>query len=312
MIKKIKQIFKIKIFYLILIIAFNSYSYSIENKIILKINNNIITNIDVENEVIYLKTLNPNLRDLKTEKIYEIAKNSLIRENIKKIEIKKNQLNAINQEYLENIIENIYRNIGLSSKQEFKNYLKTSNIDLKTIEQKLEVEAQWNGLIFNKFRSKIKIDKLKISEEIKSTKSINSYFLYEILFDAKNNEDAKKKFDQIIKSIDENGIENTASIFSLSDSSKTGGKLGWIKENSLSKKISKELKNVQTKQATKPILIPGGFLILYVKDIKKIEEEIDFEKEYSQRIRSLQNLQLNQYSNIYFNKIKKNLTIYEQ
>ena len=312
MIKKFKQVLKIKIFSLILISALNSYSYSLENKIILKIDNNIITNIDVDNEVIYLKTLNPNLRDLKAEKIYEIAKNSLIRENIKKIEIKKNQLNAIDQEYLENIIENIYKSIGLNSKQEFINYLKTSNIDLQTIKKKLVVEAQWNGLIFNKFRSKIKIDKLKISEEIKSTKSINSYFLYEILFDAKNNIDAKEKFNQIIKSIDKNGVENTASIFSLSDTSKTGGKLGWIKESALSKKISRELKNIQTKQTTKPILIPGGFLILYVKDIKKIEEEIDFDKEYSQRIRSLQNLQLNQYSNIYFNKIKKNLTIYEQ
>ena len=312
MIKKFKQVLKIKIFSLILISALNSYSYSLENKIILKIDNNIITNIDVDNEVIYLKTLNPNLRDLKAEKIYEIAKNSLIRENIKKIEIKKNQLNAIDQEYLENIIENIYKNIGLNSKQEFINYLKTSNIDLQTIKKKLVVEAQWNLLIFNIFRSKIKIDKLKISDEIKSTKSINSYFLYEILFDAKNNIDAKEKFNQIIKSIDENGVENTASIFSLSDTSKTGGKLGWIKESALSKKISRELKNIQTKQTTKPILIPGGFLILYVKDIKKIEEEIDFDKEYSQRIRSLQNLQLNQYSNIYFNKIKKNLTIYEQ
>ena len=310
--KRINQILKIKIFSLILIFSFNFYAYSIENKIIMKINNNIITNIDVDNEVVYLKTLNPNLRNLNTEKIYEIAKSSLIRENIKRIEIKKNKLNTINQEYLENIIDNIYKSIGLSSKEEFINYIKNSNIDLQTIENKLKVEAQWNGLIFKKFRSKIKIDELKIREEIKSSKSVNSYFLYEILFDAKNNINAKEKYNQIIKSIDENGVENTASIFSLSDSSKTGGKLGWIKESSLSKKISNELKNIQTKQTTKPILIPGGFLILYVKDIKKIEEEINFDKEFSQRIRSLQNLQLNQYSNIYFNKIKKNLIIYEQ
>ena len=58
-----------------------------------------------------------------------------------------------------------------------------------------------------KFRSKLKIDRLKISEEIKSTQSVNSYFLHEILFNAKNNKDAKEKYDQIIKSIDENGVE---------------------------------------------------------------------------------------------------------
>ncbi len=312
MIKDLNKILKIKIFSLILIIAFNSIVYSIENKIVMKINNNIITNIDIDNEVVYLKALNPNLRNLNTEKIYEIAKNSLLRENIKKIEIKKNEVITINKEYLENIIENIYKNIGLSSKQEFINYIKSSNIDLQNIEKKLTVEAQWNRLIFKKFQSKIKIDKLKISEEIKSTKSLNSYLLYEILFDAKNNKNAKEKYNQIIKSIDKNGIENTASIFSLSDSSKTGGRLGWVKENFLSKKISNELKSMKAKQITKPILIPGGFLILYVKDVKKVEEKIDFEKEFSQKIRSLQNIQLNQYSNIYFNKIKKDLTIYEQ
>ena len=278
----------------------------------MKIDKNIITNIDVDNEVVYLKALNPNLRNLDIVKIYEIAKNSLIRENIKKVEIKKSQLKAINQEYLENIIENIYKNIGLSSKEEFVNYIKASDIDLKTIEKKLTVEAQWNRLIYKKFQSKIKIDKFKISEEIKSTKSIKSYLLYEILYDGKNNKNAKEKYNQIIKSIDQNGFENTASIFSLSDSSKTGGRLGWVKENFLSKKISNELKSMKAKQITKPILIPGGFLILYVKDVKKVEEKIDFEKEFSQKIRSLQNIQLNQYSNIYFNKIKKDLTIYEQ
>ncbi len=312
MTKNINQILKIKIFSIILIIIFNFYAYAIENKIIMKIDKNIITNIDIDNEVVYLKALNPNLRNLKTEKIYEIAKNSLIRENIKEIEIRKSKLKPIDQKYLENIIENIYKNMGLNSKQEFIKYIKTSNIDLQTIEKKLVVEAQWNSLIFNKFRSKLKIDRLKISEEIKSTQSVNSYFLHEILFNAKNNKDAKEKYDQIIKSIDENGVENTASIFSLSDSSKIGGKLGWIKENSLSKKIINELKNIKVEQTTKPILIPGGFLILYLKDFKKIEEKIDFEKEFSQRIRSSQNRQLNQYSIIYFNKVKKNLNIYEQ
>ena len=312
MLKKFKQILKIKVFYLILIITFNFNSYALENKIIIKINNNIITNFDIDNEVIYLKALNPNLRKLNTEKINEIAKNSLIRENIKQIEIKKNQLVSIEQEYLETIIKNIYNNIGLNSKKEFINYLKLSNIDLQTIEKKLTVEALWNRLIFIKYKSKIKIDESKIIDEIKSTASVNSYLLHEILFDAKNSKHAKEKYNQIIKSINKNGIENTASIFSLSDSSKTGGKLGWIKETSLNQKISNELKKINIEQTTDPILIPGGFLILYLKDTKKVEEEIDFDKEFSQRIRSLQNIQLNQYSNIYFNKIKKNLIIYEK
>ena len=124
MTKNINRILNIKIFLIILIIIFNSFGYSIENKIIMKIDNNIITNIDIDREVVYLKTLNPNLKNLNPEKIYEIAKNSLIRKKIKKIEIKKNKLKLIKKDYLENIISNVYKNIGLSSKQEFKIILK--------------------------------------------------------------------------------------------------------------------------------------------------------------------------------------------
>ena len=60
------------------------------------------------------------------------------------------------------------------------------------------------------------------------------------------------------------------------------------------------------------MLIPGGFLIIKLKNKKEIEKKIDFEKELNLRIRSLQNQQLNQYSNIYFKKIKKNISINEK
>ncbi len=296
---------------------FHTHTFSIENKIILKIDNQIITKIDIINEIKYLQALNPKLKNLSKNKMYEIAKTSLIREKIKDIEISKYTL-KVNPEYIENVVKNIYTNIGFESKKEFLNYISNLNIEIDTVEEKLSKEALWNNIVYDKFRNKIKIDKEKILEDIKSNKNkVNSFNLYEILFNPKDINESEKILKKIKNSIQENGFENTASIFSISSSSKTGGKIGWIDESALNKKILDNISYLKIGDYTDPILVPGGFLILFIKDRKVIEREINFNetylnKELSFRIRQLQNQQLNQYSNIYFNKIKKDVLINEK
>ena len=302
---------------LILIFLFITFFYNhlsaIESKIIVKINDKIITNTDIKTEASYLKALNPRLTKLEEEKILIIAKNSLIREKIKETEITKLKKDIITKDYLDKIIEKIYKNIGLKNKNEFKQYINNFNIDLMMIENKLISEALWNQLIYQKFITKIKIDEDKIKEQIKSYKQYsNSYLLYEILFNVNENEKAEDLYNKIKKSIIKNGFENTASIFSISETSKTGGKLGWINESSINNKILQQISIVKKGENTKPILIPGGFLILKVEDIRSIEKKIDIESELIQRIKVSQNEQLNQYSNIYFNKIKKEIIIDEK
>ena len=302
----LKYIFLITIF-------FQQPTISIENKIILKIDNSIITNIDILNEANYLKTLNPSLKTLDKNKILKVAKDSLIREKIKILEISKFNINSINEKYLENLIKSIYTNIGLVNKEEFIKYINASGISIALIEKKLSSEAHWNQLIYNKFFTKLKIDKNKIKEEIQKNKEKSkSYLLYEIVYSADQNIKSEELFKDIQKSIFENGFENAAAIFSISDSAKTGGNLGWINETTMNKKILKEINDLKIGQHTNPILIPGGFLILKIKDQKKIEKKIDIKKELNSRIRLLQNQQLNQYSNIYFQKIKKNISINEK
>ena len=309
---KLKKLIKYNFLILLFSSFINSQINALENKIVLKIDNNIITSIDIENEAKYLKVLNPKLKNLDKDKIFEIAKKSLVRENIKMIETSKYQRQNLDEKYLENIMRNIYEGIGIESMEEFLDYISNYNINIETIKKKLEIEANWNRLIYQKFNPKLKIDKKKIKDEIKLNKSFtNSYFLYEILFSAKKSDEANDKYNKIIESIKKDGFENAASIFSISDSGKTGGQLGWINERSLSKKILKEISKIEKNEITKPILIPGGFLILYIKDIKKIKKEIDIEKEFTLMVKYLQNQQLNQYSNIYFNKIMKDLEINE-
>ena len=286
--------------------------FSLENKIIVKVDNEIITSVDINNEVKYLKALNPNLSKLDKNKIYQIAKSSLVREKIKLIEISKIAESKISEEYLENIIKNIYSSIGFNNKKEFIKYLNNFSIDIEEVENKLSNEALWNQLIYRNYYTKIKFDERKIRDEIKSINNETySYLLYEILFNSDDKSEAEKLYNQIELSIEKNGFENTASIFSISESAKTGGKLGWIEEGSMSKKIVSEISQLKNDEYTKPILIPGGFLILSVKNKKKIQKNLDIEQEVKLKIKSIQNQQLNQFSNIYFNKIKKNVSINE-
>ena len=304
---------KKKIYALIILILIQTNVFGFENEIIVKIDNEIITKIDIYNEVKYLSSLNPSLKNLDKNNLFQIAKSSLIREKIKEIEISKMDDFTINQNYLENIISNIYENIGLKNEEEFINYLKVQNISIEEIKEKISKEALWNKLIFNKFNEKVKIDKKKIKNEIKNNKKFtNSYLLYEIIFNTEKKDDFQILFKKIKKSIEINGFENTASIYSISDSAKVGGKLGWINESSISKKIMREINNLNNGEYTNPIQIPGGFLILKVKEKKTLEQNTDEEAEFLLKVKALTNQQLNQYSNIYFNKIKKNIKIYEK
>ena len=290
-----------------------SFALSIENKIMLKINNQIITTIDVNQEANYLKALNPNIQNLDKKKILDIARSSLIREKIKEIELSKYKKNKIDPKYLEQIIQSIYRKIDLENKSEFKKYVKNFGIDIEIIEKKLQIETRWNQLIYKKFFSKLKIDKESIRKNIDANreKSI-SFLLYEIVFSIDKDNQNNEVFNSIEKSILKEGFENAAAIYSISESSKTGGNLGWVNENNINNKILKNVNTLEIGQHTKPILIPGGFLILLLKDKKNVEKKIDIEKELVLRIRSLQNQQLNQYSNIYFKKIKKDILINEK
>jgi peptidyl-prolyl cis-trans isomerase SurA len=230
--------YKIVKFSFIFFVYFYSFALSIENKIILKINNQIITKLDIYQEANYLKALNPNINNLEEIKILEIAQSSLVREKIKEIELLKYNKNKINKEYLQEILQSIYTKIGLRNMNEFKQYIGTFGISIQIIEKKLKTEAHWNQLIYNKFYSKLKIDKKMIRENMKTTKrdTSTSYHLYEILFNLENDINSEDLFKNIEKSIHENGFENAASIYSISETSRTGGNLGWVNENNINDK----------------------------------------------------------------------------
>ena len=287
-------------------------SFSLENKILLKIENQIITSLDVNNEYRYLIALNPNLKNSKKKDILKFSKRSIIQEKIKKIEIDKNFVNPkIPEEFLEKILQNVYSKIGITNLDEFKKYLTNNNIDYENVKDKLINEALWNELIIIKFSSKIKINEKKLKDKINNRKPIKSYLLSEIFFEVSNLNDLDNKFQKIRNTINNKGFDFAALKYSVSSTSNLGGKLDWINENSLNKSINVAIDNLEINEFTKPIVVPGGFLVLQVNDIKNTKIKIDLEKEFEKLLNYEKNNQLNQYSKIYYNKIKKNLEINE-
>jgi len=292
---------------------FNTNLKSLENKILVKVENQIITSLDVNNEYKYLVALNPAIKNSKIDDIIELAKRSILQEKIKKIEIEKNFNNPkIPQEFIDQILKKIYSRIGFNNLDDFKEYLIYNNINFEKVKNKLIIEALWNELILIKFSSKVKVNEKELRKRIKDNdKFLKSYLLSEILFEVSNLQELDKKFKEISKIINDRGFDFAALKYSVSPTSNLGGKLDWINENSLNKNIKEAIKNLEIDDFTKPINVPGGFLILQINDIKNTKIEINIEEELKKLENYEKNNQLNQYSKIYFNKVKKDLEISE-
>jgi peptidyl-prolyl cis-trans isomerase SurA len=294
-------------------IIFITSSNSIENKILIKIENQIITSLDINNEYKYLIALNPNLRNANKDDVFQFSKKSLLQEKIKKLEIEKNFKNPkIPQKFMQQILQTVYSKIGFTDLEEFKKYLIINNIDFENVKNKLETEALWNELIIIKFSSKIKINEKELRKKIKdNNKFVKSYLMSEIFFEISNLKELDKKFQEINEVINDKGFDFAALKYSVSTTSSVGGKLDWINQNSLNKNIKEEINNLRINEFTKPISVPGGFLILQINDIKNNKIRIDIDKEFEKLKNYEKNNQLNQYSKIYFNKVKKDLEISE-
>ena len=282
--------------------------------IVAKVNQEIITNIDVDFEKKYLVSLNPNLKKLDQSRIIEYAKNSLINEKVKKIEIKKKYKIVTNETLLSKIIGDIYTSIGISSLAEFESYLSQNDIDIERVKEKISIEISWNDLVVKTFKNEIEINQDLLSKEVENfdKEMIDNLLLSEIIFTVKNKNDLELKYNEIKESINEIGFDETARIYSLSDSKKSGGNLGWIYKNQLSKEIRDELNELSVGNFTKPIITSGGFLILKLDDIKTESIEFDKEVQLQKMIEFERQRQFTRFSTLYYKRIFNDAEIDEK
>ncbi len=301
--------------FIILYLSFFSFSSVLSDVfIVAKVNQEIITNIDLEFEKKYLTSLNPNLKKLDQNRISDYAKNSLINEKIKKIEIERNFEIIPNEVLLSKVIADIYSSIGLSNLDEFINYLLQNEMSLEKVKKKLTIEIAWNDFIMNNFQNQIEIDKNQIIEDLEklSEKKVDNLLLSEIIFTIDKKKELVSKYDEIKKSINDIGFEETARIYSLSDSKKNGGNLGWIYKNQLTQEIKDGINEINIGDFTKPIVTSGGILILKLNDIKTENFKVDKDKQLKKMIEFETNRQLTRFSTLHYKRIYNNAEIYEK
>ena len=311
MIKTIKTLY---ILFAVLILC-NTNANSLEKVfIILKINNEIVTNIDVKNEIKYLIALNPQLKTVPKNQIQEIAKKSIVKENLKKSEILKYYILDQKNPLLQEILAQFYKKLGMDNEKEFKEYLINFDLLIDDVLKKIEVETVWNQMIYQKYKTQLQINPEKLKKIIslkKNNQENNLLSLIEIVFEKKKDEKFQEKLTQIQNSIEEIGFENTANIYSVSESSKFGGKLGWVNEESLTKKVLEKINGLKIGEQTAVLDMGSSYVILKIQDIKKQIIEINEDTALKKMIKFEENKQLENFSKIYFNKVKINSQINE-
>ena len=204
------------------------------------------------------------------------------------------------------IIKDIYSGLGISNISEFEQYLNKYNIGLGLVKKKISIEIAWNDYIFSKFNSSILIDEDKIRDKISKLSKqnkIENILLSEIIFTINDNENLESKFNNIKNSINKIGFEETAKIYSVADSKKNGGKIGWVYKTQLSKKILNEIEKIEVGQLTKPITTPGGFILLKLSDKKDEILKIDEEEQFKKAVNFEKNRQLTIYSTLQYKRV---------
>lgn len=305
-----KIVKKLVTYFFLITVSFNVIGAEV--KIRYKINNDVITSYDIKNESNYLKTLNKNLKNLTNEEIMDTAAQSLIREKIKKEEIDRvfeiNYEKAIKSDNISDIIKGLYSNLNFETEKDFFDYLIRNNVSVDNLKKKFVIEQMWNQLIVNKYNDLIKIDKDEINKKvdkiINENKEIIAFNLSEIVFLEKNIKENENKYLEIKKSIKKIGFDETAILYSISESAKLGGKIGWINENQISKKIFSEINKIDIGEYSEIINTAGGNIILKLNDKKKEKIEINKDEEIKKFIRFKKNKLFTEYSIIFYKELE--------
>lgn len=303
----------IRVLILILLIfpQFNTLNAKIIVKF--KVGDEIVTNIDIFNEKKYLIFLRPDLENLKEEELINLAERSIIKEIIKKKEIKK-IFNDDNPKINEQVKKKLFKFKKVNNEEELVNLAKKNNINYDKVIEKIKYEGLWNEYIFQKYNPLIKIDKKKLKKNLLkkiSNEKKFEYSLSEILFEIEKSETVEIKYKKIFDYINLNNFKTAVTKYSISNSSDLGGAIGWVKETLLSNKLNLILENMEIGEISKPIEFPNGYLILKINDKRELKQKIDIDKEFKELINYERNKQLNQFSLLLYKKLKQNITVNE-
>ncbi len=309
---------KIKIIFFLTFIFSGNLAANIDNRIIAKIGDEIITGFDIENKIkTNLFLSGQEINQVNVDKIKTETIDLLVNLRLKSNEVKKHDIST-NTQAINQYIKSITSNLNLSKIDLIKQF-EINDIDYSQFLKDIEVEFLWQRLVAKTYLDKIKVDNnqielelMKIIKEEEKNKSIKEINLSEIEVTIENKEEEKNLIKEITDSIKSIGFEETAVRFSNSQTAQNGGDLGWVRSDQISEKIYNAIKNLETGEVSKPIKqdkIITFFKINKTKSIK-LNNVIDTDNLRISLENKMKNDLLNLYSNSHLSKIK-NITLIE-
>ena len=284
-----KRIKKIIFFILLSLIFIEKANAGISDSLFMTIGNKPVTKSDVVDEIkIILILNNESYSDEKREILHQLAVKQIIKRNIKKIEIEKKDFLKISQKNFEKELIQLANKLNMDL-DTLKSIFESNGIDFKLVEDQIMTELFWNALIFEIYKSRLKVDSEEIEERLKSINNENQteeYLISEILIKLENKENFKSEVEKLKNRIEIEGFEAVAKNLSISESSENGGDLGWLNENVISDKIKTSISNTSMGSLSEPILIDGSILIFKIRNKRKIDNKLSLEEAKEEMVKS--------------------------
>ena len=278
----------------------------ISNSIIITVGNLPITHLDLVKEMRLVSIISNNKIDNSNkEQIKNIAAKSLIKRKIKEIEINKYEIKNYNKSDLEKLIEKTSINLG-TNEDGLREIMNSNSVGFEYLKRKFEIDLKWNSLIFELYKNKVVLNmsevEEKINSEIQKIDANREFLLSEIAVNLPEG-DLQLTVKKIMDNIKMEGFENTAKKFSISESAEQGGNVGWINEKKLSKEIYENVRNLNTSEIGKPLVLENTVLI-----IKKMGEKVyekNIEKVKNNIVRIEKDKKLKMFSNSHYSNLER-------
>jgi len=308
----VKKIKKIILLILIPFLFVKITNAEISDSIFMSIGDKPITKSDIVNEIkIILILNNESYTDDKKEQLHEVAVKSVVKRNIKLIEIERYNFKSYNEEDFQKELLRLASNLYIDV-ETLKNICASNDLDFSIIEDQIKVELHWNTLIFELYKDSLQINPEQIEERLKlfqENKKIQEYLISEIVIDKVPESEIELKMDEIKNKIEIDGFESVAKNLSISESSIRGGDLGWVNEDIISEKIKSKLANTPVNEISSPIILSEGILIFKVRDKREVSANLSLEEMKNKLVASEKTRILNMHSLSHYDKVRRSVSI---
>jgi len=308
-------VIKIKIILIIFLISISSLDKSIakiKDGILISVGNKVITKSDIVNEIkIILILNNKSYSDDKRTELQQMAIKSTIERAVKEIEVSKNEYLTYDKKDFNLELNRLASRINMDL-DTLKNICKSNNLDFEIIKDQIRTELLWNSLIFNIYKNRLSINAEEIEEQLKTKqnrKEFNKYLLSEIVIQPVETDGIPERINEIKSKIKIEGFENVALSESISQTSMSGGDLGWLNDTEIADKILTKIVSTPIGGISEPIILNEGILFFKIRDKKKIVKEISLEELKNQLVATEKTKILNMFSMSHYSNLKRAILI---